>query len=752
MPEHSVVQCHRAWVILGLLAFGDSNAQQTSPVHETPLTTGLESIIVTAQRREENIQQVPVAVTAVSGEQLEQRQISDLNSLQYAAPSLIVWPLLGNNMTATISSRGLVEPDLVPTYDPAVGLYLDGVYIGRSTGANLELIDMERVEVLRGPQGTLFGRNSIGGAVNLITNRPTRDFEGSLTASFGNFSERELKGVLNVPLAGGRSAMRFAARHTEHTGYGHAVLLDRDLGDDDTDYIRAQVRLEPADLWSLNLSGDITTVATNNQLVTLAAARPPATEIPAAVGNPTDDLNRYTNPDPMAIQVNRAGRFDGKAWGTSAVLTFELAGVTLKSISAYRSLNTDIGNADFDGTPYDLWATLQRKHVERQFSQELQAVGLILDNQVDWTAGIVYFTESGSLEVRYIYLPQLFPGETLIRGTAYNDSWAAYAQLSSEIAAKTRITAGIRYNKDYRQLVSRNARVEDGVEVCQLSPEIVDQAGICEATLPRHKYSYAPYMVSLDYSPSDDSLLYARLSRGYRAGGYNMRGGTALDLLTFGPEDVTAFEIGAKSDFLEKRLRINVALFESDYDEIQLGQFISDPVRGTTLIKQNAGQARIWGGEIEATALIGNLQLAASAGLLEGKYTELKPGVKDITLDSVLVAPTRTYSVAADYPVALGIGEILMHADYSWHSSDTAGPDAYCLCDNSFGRLNAILQLAFNEAAVILSIWGRNLTDENYWAESVDSGPIINAVPGDPRTFGVSISYNFGGQRVSERR
>ena len=202
-----------------------------------------------------------------------------------------------------------------------------------------------------------------------------------------------------------------------------------------------------------------------------------------------------------------------------------------------------------------------------------------------------------------------------------------------------------------------------------------------------------------------------------------MRGNTPLELLTFGPEEVTALEIGAKSDLLQKRLRINAALFESQYRDIQLGQFISDPEFGTTIVKQNAGEARIWGGEVEVTALVGRLQIAASVGLTDGKFTKLEPDLEDVTLDSVLVAPKTTYAIAGDLPIASSLGQFQFHADYSWRDTDTAGPDPYCRCDNAFGLLNAVLELNLDRAGVVLSLWGRNLTDERYWGQSVDSGP-----------------------------
>lgn len=386
---------------------------------------------------------------------------------------------------------------------------------------------------------------------------------------------------------------------------------------------------------------------------------------------------------------------------------------------------------------------MRRTQAEEQFSQELQLHGMALADRLDWTAGVLYFTETASLEAANIILAPLLDGMGLTRGTAKNESLAAYLQVTDTITPKVRVTAGARYNVDWRQLISANAIVVDGLEVCRLIPEVVDTAGVCKATLPKEKFNYVPFTVGVDYTTADSALLYAKVSRGQRAGGYNMRGGTPLGLLSFGPEVVTSYEVGAKTDLFHQRLRVDLALFHSDYDDIQLGQFVSDPIQGFTIIKQNAGQAWIEGGELEITALLGRLRISGAFGYAHGEYTKLEPGVVDVVLGDEVALPTTTHSIGADLPFSLKFGSINLHADYAGHNDDS-GLTHRCICDNTYALLNATAMFKFNGTNLELGLWGRNLTSKHYQAQAVDFGFFINEVPGDPRTYGITATYSFG--------
>ena len=734
------------WFLAWALACAATARAEDEPNStKQPTVEALGEILVTARRREEGVGRVPIAVTVLTNRQLHDEQITDINRLQFAVPSLGVWPVIGNSMTASVSLRGLFEPDPLPTVDATVGTYLDGVYIARITGANLEMVDLKRAEVLRGPQGTLFGRNTIGGAINLVPNPPVRRFEASVDAAAGNYASVDLTGVLNVPIHLLDGAMRLAVNHQQHRGYGRAVRLGQDLNDDNIDFVRAQLALAPSREWTIDLSADLTSDRSGGQLVTFVAGFEDAEEVPIAAGNPTDDLDNYRNLEGGDVQSNRAGRFDARVWGTSAVLTGRLPHATFKSISAYRRLDLDFSNADMDGTPYDLFAILERQQNEYQVSEELQAFDPNTDDGFDWTAGLVLFRESARFSTHNANLSPPNETEGLTRATAQSESVAAYVQVTREITPRARLTAGIRYNVDWRQLTSRNGFVLGGVEYCRLDDSILDAPGSCQATLPWRRFGYLPWTVGIDLRANTDAMYYAKISRGYRAGGYNMRGGTPVGLLTFGPENVLSYEAGAKVNLAGGQLHADLALYYSDYNDIQIGEVVPDPIQDVTFIRQNGGRARIQGVELELTALLGPLRLSGSLGVADGKYLELDPAT-GASLDDGIGLPKTTVSLSGDLPFDTSLGRLNIHADYDWRTDD--GDHTFlarCRCRTEFALLNATIVLALASGNSEVGLWGHNITNRHYMAQWVDFDSFIDDMPGDPRTYGVSVTYRFGG-------
>jgi iron complex outermembrane receptor protein len=709
---------------------------------------------VTAQRREERMQDVPVAISAFPELQLELRQIADLSALQFSAPNLVITADQTNRSAAAIAMRGQFESDSMPTVDPAVGVYLDGVYISRITGANLRLVDMERVEVLRGPQGTLFGRNTIGGAISLVPNRPSTRFEAYSQVVIGNYARRELTGMLNLSTAAGEHRLRIVAAHTEHDGYGESILVHHDLNDDDTDFVRAQVRIAGAERWDLNLSFDHTNYRDSGQLRTLLAAYPPSEGVTGASGHPDDDVANYVDPLSLSVSANRVGAVLATMSGAAAVLTVDSSRFTFKSITAERWLESSASDSDQDGTPYDLGAILRRDDEQAQFSQEFQANGVGSDERFNWIAGLYYAEERGSLDQQFVaFVPATGRwSENILGGDFRNESSAVYAQAGYALTPQLRVFGGMRLNEDRRQLTSRNARRVAGIESCRLDPELRDSPDVCQATLPERRFSYAPYVVGLDFRAIPETLLYAKFSRGHRAGGYNLRGATAVEFETFEPEQLGAFEVGVKSDLLGDRLRVNLALFRSKFDAIQLVQ--RETIGGSPLPIRyivNGGEARIDGGELEVTAIRGALRLSGALGLIDPRYTRLDPKVEGVTLNSeFLQTPNTTLSMAADLPVELGFGQVDLHVDYAWKDDvsfvyDKVSPAR----QEAYGLWNAMIKTSFVATGVEVSLWGRNLADMRYFTRALNSEVYASAVPGDPRTYGVSIAYRFGGDADS---
>jgi iron complex outermembrane receptor protein len=270
---------------------------------------------------------------------------------------------------------------------------------------------------------------------------------------------------------------------------------------------------------------------------------------------------------------------------------------------------------------------------------------------------------------------------------------------------------------------------------------------VCRATLPEREYSYVPWTLGIDVEPVPNTLLYAKVSRGHRAGGYNFRAITGTDADAFDPERVTTYEIGTRAELLDRRLRVGLTVYRSLFDDMQVrtevllpGGLLSVP------LTQNAGEARIEGGELEVEALLGSLRLAGALGVTRGEYTELDPKVLDVTLDSqFLMTPETTVSIAADLPIAIASGALDLHLDYSWRDDVPFAYDASSLArQEAYGLLNAMIVARFDGTDFELQLWGRNLTDERYLERATDLGSLVSAMPGDPRTYGASLTYRFG--------
>jgi iron complex outermembrane receptor protein len=727
----------------GLAGTTTSAARSETPAVRTAV---LEEIVVTARRREERLLDVPIAVSAFDELQIERLQLEDLDTLQYAVPTMVVAHDQTNRSTAVIALRGQVEVDSVPTVDPAVGVYLDGVYIARATGANLRFIDMERVEVLRGPQGTLYGRNTVGGAINLVPNRPSSRLESRFDVALGNYDRRDITAVLNLPFAQASHALRITAAHTEHGGYAKSTLLERELNDDDTDFARVQIALAPAERWHVSFLLDYTRFENSGQLRTLAAATPAATGVTAASGNPGDSIMGYVDGLDATVPANRVGSVESTVAGAATVVTFDGPWATLKSITAGRWLDSVAREVDQDGTPYDLGAILLRREDQRQVSQEFQLYGHALGSRLEWIAGLYGFEEQGTFEQEALsYIPATRNWNVnLPSGSFDSDAIAAYGQIDYAVAERLRVAAGLRFNEDGRQLTSRNAVRVAGDERCRLAPDLRDAPGTCRATLPEREFLYTQYMLGVEFEPRADALLYAKANRGHRAGGYNIRGASAVDLDTFDPEHVTTYEVGAKADLLERRLRVDLAVFRTLYDDIQLFKVLIEGGPGIPFV-DNGGSARIDGLELELAALLGPLRVSSSLGLLRPRYTQLDPDVADVTLDSeFLHTPDATFAVAADLPVATDFGVIDLHVDYGWRDDVAFSYDPQSPARQpAYGLWNARIAARPAHGGWEFGLWGRNLSDTRYFTRLVD-GFYVSAAVGDPRTYGVFATYRWG--------
>ncbi len=715
----------------------------------TSNSAGLEEIVVTATRREENLMDVPIAVTALQEDTLIRRQIVDVESLQRIAPSLSAAPF-GDASSQLLAIRGQVAQDIVGAVDPAVGTYVDGVYLGRFTGGNMAFIDVARVEVLRGPQGTLFGRNTIGGAVSITPNLPNDKLEGSVSARYGNYNAWGLTGVLNVPISNS-AAFRLVANYAKRDGFARSALTGAELNDQNQTFVRGALKADLGGGWDVMVSGDYYRSRTNGQWFTFIKAFPLAETLARAASGGTQTAAQFIDPFSRNPSSQTRGPFLARNWGGSIIVNGELGAVNVKSITAYRGVNRDLNNLDQDGSPFEMLQIYRNYSRQRQFSQELQLYGKAMDDRLDWIAGAYYFHETARDEVTSHFLYPLGQNFTITDGTARNTNFAVFGQVTFKIVPKLELVAGVRYAKDERQLDvnSRNtSTLPNGTPGPVVSCGIAGlTAPNCLVVLPKRSFDYVPFTIGLNFKPWDRTLVYVKWSRGHRSGGYNTRGTTADTLLPFGPEKVDSYELGAKFEVSDV-LRVSADIFQSEFKDIQILTNVGFGPGTVVAISQNAGTARIRGLELEAEAVFGPLRLGGSLALLDAKYRELLPTVVGILPNSTFAyTPKTSFALSADYTIPAGGVEVVLHGDYAWRSLTwfaPVPPTDPLSQQGDFGLVNASITAKIADRLTV-SVFGKNLADKRYFnrTNAIPTLGYMSAYPGDPRTYGVSVSYKF---------
>ena len=763
-------------VVIAGLSLGQTALAQEQ--RESGASEILEELVVTARRREEGLQNAPIAISAYTGETLEYRGVTKLDEITRFVPNLTIEnnPSFGGaSNSAAIYIRGIGQKEFLPTSEPGVGLYVDGVYIARSVGAILDLIDIERLEVLRGPQGTLFGRNTIGGAINIttVTPEPGDEFGGEIGAAYGTDDRINLRGALNIPM-GDTLAARVSVASFQQDGY-----VDRsdgiDLGDDDTITGRLAVAWRPSDRLSLDFRLDATRDKENgpamellgidftdlSQLNGLVAAVPPPmafvhniTTAAVGPGQPcaaTDAAGNgiTSNPNSPNCYDNRYVGKDGKNDGTaparsesdvlglSADISYEINdNLTLRSITAWRDLDSEFAR-DGDHSPHRI-SQFQDTLEQTQFTQELQLLGTY--ERMNWIAGIYYFAEDGDNENTLDFTISNFRSG----GEFDNKSMAAFAQLTYDFTDQLHLTVGGRYTDESKkfhpdQVIYQNYYagisqvLPPGHPLAALDAPFL-QAGTrilpdLEKELEINEFTP---MVNLSYDFADNIMAYATYSEGFKSGGFTQRvfppvippftappGTPDIDLIpTYDPEFVDVYELGFKSTLLDGRMRFNGAIFHTEYDDLQVQVF--DSVAPVT---ENIGSASIDGVELE-------MQTAPGDGwLVEASLSWLDAGYDEIGTDLTLIGSDNEFERVPEWASSVGVskefmlnemGSLVVRVDWSYrddtyndaYNTEILKTDAYHLWDASVRWTNTQEDLS-----VILS--GRNLGDEEFLVTGV---------------------------------
>ncbi|MEH6570904.1 MAG: TonB-dependent receptor [Halioglobus sp.] len=690
----------------------------------------LEEVIVTAQKKSESLQDTPISIAAFGSDSLENKGINTLVDLQGNVPNLQMTPHPNSATTARVYLRGVGNSDDQITQDPSVAVYLDGVYVARNQGLAMEVGDIERIEVLRGPQGSLYGRNATGGAINFITAPPSLDsVEFKQHLSVGSDSELRAKSMLNVPLTDSL-AVKLAYLHAQKDGFVDNPGSGEDRwGDKQRQAWRVDALWQATDTLQVRYGYDNSSIE----------------DTPAFIAAVPLSPQQGDRPDQGSAFVEDLQANDVIASGHNLTLTWDLSDlVTLKSITAYRELENETyqdyhTDALLPTLPIFITTTDSKQD---QFTQEFQLLGSALDGAVDYILGAFYFDENGaSTDLTRIPIA----GTDTVRDVRINNTaYALYGQATwtpEALEQRLHITGGLRWSKDERQadLISVDSLID--------GPQISRNAGGGDNAFD----DFNPSVV-VAYDLTDNMNVYGKLVTGYKTGGYNVRASTVERFEEgFEPEQLLSYELGLKSELWDKRVRLNAAVFFSNYDDIQINvqTDINNP-RTTDVF--NAGEAEISGLELDVTAMLTeSLTLNLAYGYLDAKYTEIidpTTGV-DITDDFRFVStPEHSYTADLEYVFpAMAIGELTGNISYNWQdeqfSSSTTELGDYITRD--YGLLNARLSLSdvtFAGGSLRVAAWGRNLNDEEYYLSHFNAG-VNSAMFGEPRSYGIDVVYTY---------
>jgi iron complex outermembrane recepter protein len=764
---------------------------------------GLEEVVVSAQFREEKLQTTPIAISAFTAENMDARGISNVTDLDAFVPNAVIQPL-GAGWGATMAAfiRGVGLGDNILSFEPGVPIYVDDVYIGRPQGAIFDLLDLERVEVLRGPQGTLFGKNAIGGTVRLISKKPQGDGKGSVSVTVGNFSRINARGSADVSLVPDKVFARFSFSSKKADGYFNVLdfecvngpgslgaggvglpdgpynvpgtipgglpgirlgsqvaaggnCVTDTLGDENVQSGRAAFRFLINDKVELNVIGDLTSQRQKgpadkysvidvipgdlNTFWNAVYAEPLfGTGIGWDERFLTDDIysnySRYNDPLTGRIVPNIN---DMEHWGVSATLEWQLTdAMRLKSISGYRRFWNRFGR-DSDGSPLPVDHTYDDSR-HRQFTQEIQLTGTA--GQLDWAAGAFYYDAFDSNQgFGFLYSSIISQLDAFDRQETTN--WALFTQGTYRASDKLSLTAGVRYTDDQKDAtifrVSFFGDVRINNQFVPLSSTNTD------------------FTLSANYQWNEDLMTYVKYATGFKGGGFSPRPASELQTAPFKPEKLKTLEVGAKSELMENRVRLNGALFFSRYEDQQTFAQQLDANGENWFREVNAGRARIWGLEAELQAEpVDNFRIDGSLGYVN--YTLVDNEENELLLERDECGGSRCYSprtpkltgglgMQYEFGSSVGGGSITPRLDLVYQSkiyfttNNQGAQDAYTL-------LNGRVSWDSADRDWQISLYGRNLTDEEYFNGKLSLVGFFGREQGNvgaPREYGITFQRNF---------
>jgi iron complex outermembrane receptor protein len=728
------------------------SAQETNTETQAE-TQGLEEILVTARKRDENMQDVPASVSALSAGELERRFDSDIRDFAGASPNIVIDDTQqGPGGVAAIYIRGIGVGDVEKSVDPAVGVVFDDIYIGQSSGSLLKAIDIDRVEVLRGPQGTLFGRNATGGVINLARSRPTYDLTGKARATYGRFDTFKIEGVTSTGLSD-NVAVKVSGAYEKSDGYMYNKFFKQPGQRSEFYAVSGALLFEPTENLDIQVSYDHQKTKQDPPQL-LAVNRPTDLFCKAYAqcspkpGVPTSG-DRYVSVSDGRLDKNATFKLDMAV----AKATYDVGpDMQIDYILGWLKTDETI-TQDFDTTPFTLYHT-DRPARWRQTTNELRLTkgGT---GPATFVLGAYLWDSEYTINLKnYIG----FAGPPLLTSaqdvTQTNKSWAIYGEGDYDLTEKLTLTVGARYTKDKKSSIVNDLPVKIYGTLIEANPVATLPGTIKMAKPAEESWKKFTPRVSLRYELSDDSMVYGLWSRGYRGGGFNGRPATlSAATIPYDPETLDNYEIGFKTELADNRVRLNGSAFIMKYKDMQ--QDLDVPAPGTSTGRENrtinASSAEFRGFELDLTAqLFDGFTLNGNLGYLDAKYKDFFGDIYstgkpvDASFLKIRRAPKWTGSLGGTYEQDIG------NDASAWISGDVRyiGGHEITFLNNPNLRnggqflVDASINARFNQTTV--SLFGKNLANEKGWTIGYDvQGVWSYAAPRPSRTWGIAVTQAF---------
>ena len=704
-------------------------------------TTTLEGIKVTARKREETLQEVPVAVTAFTADTLDKLNVRDLSDLDAQVPNLTIYAARGSNSTLTAYIRGVGQSDPLWGVDPGVGLYMDDVYIARPQGALLDVFDVERVEVLRGPQGTLYGKNTIGGAIKYISKGLRSDFNGFGSVTIGNYGQRDIKAAVGGGLGGSeylRGRISIADLHND--GFGENIVTGDPVSNKDVTAYRLSLGAYVTDAFDLQFALDHMKDGSGVRGAQMLEANRNVPNTP-----PLESRYDVRNGMPNVNETTVSG----------ASVTANLRATddwTFKYVLAKRESDTET-NIDFDVSQAKI-ADVKAFYNDEQVTHELQA-SYDAGGRSRGVMGVYMFDGYAGGQVLNNFFNFLF-GDT--QGKVYTESFAAYADWTFDVTEKFSVDAGVRYTNEEKHAVVLNRGYADATFSRPIST-----AANFDKTI---SFKNVSPKISLDYQVTPDILVYGLASRGFKSGGYNIRAQAVAvprSAEPFSDEQVDSYEAGTKMGLLDQSLFLNLSAFHNKYKDIQLSVFTAYDSNGDGSDDAffgdftNAGSGTVNGFEVEYQWLPSqHWVISGNFAWLDAKYDEfMYAGLNIADEQEFTNAPEFSGAFNLEYRTPVGNGDLSARVGYSYQASVVATTEIIRaevppngrppISQDGYGLLTAGVIWNINPAWTV-SLQGTNLADKEYLTTGYNLNRALGVYTGfygAPRQYSLSVRYNF---------